>query len=104
MASFLRAFPHLRFLAPTPGKQAVPRRWNNICGNGWKSSDTVEVIGVEASKFVGVQRIFAQISPNLPEKSWWDFCLQIFSDKVHEDLFRFSANVGRHFCPDFQGF
>ena len=35
-------------------------------------------IGVRAGKFLGVRRIFAQISPNLPEKCLWDFCLQIF--------------------------
>jgi len=44
-----------------------------------------------------------------------DFCLEIFSHKDHElktffgvtstkAFICFSANVGRHFCPDFQGF
>jgi len=78
-----------------------------------------------ASKFLGLRRIFAQISPNLPKKLLCTFCLQIFSNTDHEDfllcdfqkkrfLICFSANVGRHvlksnnvgrpFCPDVQGF
>jgi len=78
----------------------------------------------------GVWRIFAQISPSLPEKFLCDFFLQIFSHKDHEDLFcgdhtknlflsvtsktykkgfhvflvwERKSNVGRHFCSDFQG-
>jgi len=31
--------------------------------------EVAKPIGVEAGKFLGVQRIFAQISPNLPEKT-----------------------------------
>jgi len=76
-------------------------------------------IGVGASKFWG---IFDRIFPNLLEKFLCDFCLQIFPQKDHEDLFWcdfqnkificFSANVGRnfqttfghHFCLNFQGF
>jgi len=45
------------------------------------------VIGVAAGKFFGVRRIFARISPNLPEKFLFDFYRQIFSQKDHEDLF-----------------
>jgi len=79
---------------------------------------------VGADKFLGVRRIFARISPNLPEKFLCAFYLQIFSHKDHDGLFWvrppkkvfmcFSANVVRHFlksnnirrhcCPDFQGF
>jgi len=61
------------------------------------------------------------MSPNLPKKLLFDFCLQIFSNKDHEDLFWsdldkkvfmcFSAKVGRRFshdyqrfCPNFEGF
>jgi len=61
-----------------------------------------------------VRRIFARISPNLPEKSLCDFCIQIFTHKDHETLFWcglqkrssfvFLLTVARHFCPDFQGF
>jgi len=64
-------------------------------------------ISVGASKCLGVQRILAQISPNLPEKLFCNFFLQCFSHKDHEDFFLvwspqqvficFSANVGRHF-------
>jgi len=88
----------------------------------------ITTIGVGTSKFLGVRRIFARISPNLPEKFVCDFCLQIFSHKDHEDLFWYdlqkikkvfmcfcfsakvthhffkSNNAGRHFFPDFQGF
>jgi len=82
----------------------------------------VQTIG--ASTFLRVRKIFARISPNLPEKLFCDFCVQIFSHKDHESLICcdfqkkvficFPANVGRHclqsnnagrhFCPDFQGF
>jgi len=67
------------------------------------------VIGVGASKFLGVRRTFGWISPNLPEKFLFNFCLQIFSHKDHENLFLvwfskkkrafmcFSAQVGRYF-------
>ena len=46
----------------------------------------VFIIGVRAGKFLGVRRIFARISPNLPEKILCDLCLQIFSHKDHEEL------------------
>jgi len=39
-----------------------------------------------ASKFLGLRRIFAQISPNLPKKLLCTFCLQIFSNTDHEDF------------------
>ena len=43
--------------------------------------------GVGTGKFLGLRRIFARISPNLPEKFLCDFCLQSFSHKDQEDLF-----------------
>jgi len=69
------------------------------------------------SNFLGVWRIFAQISPEL----LCGFCLQIFSHKNHEHPFLVCApkkalhlffckswapflkwnNVGHHLCPDF---
>jgi len=88
-------------------------------------------IGVGAGKYLGVRRIFARISPNLPEKFLGKF-LRISS---HEDLFGltskrrvpflqikqgwapvlpvFSSSLPRfsrilksfhRFCPDFHGF
>jgi len=63
--------------------------------------------GAGASKFLGVRKTFSGILPNLPETFLCDFCIQIFSNKDHENLFwcdlqkqvfvRFSANVGCHF-------
>jgi len=80
-------------------------------------------IGVGAGKFWGVQKIFARIFPNFPERFWATLPTNFFP-KDHEDLFLgwlpekvfmcFSANVGHHFmksnkvgchfCPDFQRF
>ena len=54
-------------------------------GSGIKN--TIEAIGVGASKFSGVRRIFARISLNLPEKLFCDFYLQMFSHKDHEVIF-----------------
>ena len=64
-------------------------------------------IGVWAGKVLGMRRIFAWISPNLPKTFLCDFWLHIFYYKYHKDLFWcdlqkkvfvcFSANVGRHF-------
>ena len=54
------------------------------------SSEAVESfldIGVGVRKFLGVRRIFARISPNLPERFMCDFGLQIFSHKDHKNLF-----------------
>jgi len=78
-------------------------------------------IGVGASKFLGVQRIFAQISETCPKS-----CRATFADRFcvrpPKMVFTcFSANLGRHFwkpknvgrhfclyfqifCSDFQGF
>jgi len=60
-----------------------------------------------------VRRIVAQISPNLPKKLLWDFCLQLFSHKDHEDLsFVWPPKNGLHvfswkrwapFLPRFSG-
>jgi len=79
-----------------------------------------EAIDVGASTFFGFQWIFARNSPNLPEKLFCDFCLQIFSQKDHEDccltrppkkdLLFFSTNVRPFFevkqrwTPFFPGF
>jgi len=62
-------------------------------------------IGVGASKFLGVQRIFAQIFPNLPKKLSSNFCGRFFGVTSIKIVFTcFSASVGCHFCLDFQGF
>jgi len=81
------------------------------------------VIGVGGGKLLGVRSIFAQISPNLPEKFLCGVCLQISPTKImktfslcglQKKVFMcFSANVGlhflkankvgRHFCPDIHG-
>jgi len=37
------------------------------------------LIDVAAGKFLGVQRIFARIFPNVPEKFWATFCANSFS-------------------------
>jgi len=47
----------------------------------------IKSIGVGAGKFLGVRRIYARISSNMPEKFLCDFCLQILSHNDHEDLF-----------------
>ena len=46
-----------------------------------------DTTGVGPGKFLGMPRIFARISPNLPAKFFSDFWLQIFSHKDHENLF-----------------
>ena len=86
-------------------------------------------IGVGAIKFLGVQRIFTQIFPNLPKKFLCNFCRPFFSVTFQKMVFTcFPANVGRQFfevkqrwapfmpkflvffldiwgfCSDFQGF
>jgi len=42
-------------------------------------------IGVGAGKFLGVRRLFSQISPNLLEKFLCDLCPQILSREDHEN-------------------
>jgi len=74
---------------------------------GNKNSDHSSAlnIGVGASKFLGVQKIFAQIFPNLPKTLSSYFCGLFFGVTSKKMVFTcFFANVGRHFCPDFQGF
>jgi len=72
-------------------------------------------IGVGASKFLGVWRIFAQNFPNLPKKLSCNFCRLFFWCDIQKMVSTcFSANLGRHFSklnnvghhfrPDFQGF
>ena len=51
------------------------------------SSPHLFSIGVGADRFLGVQRTFTRISPNLPKKFLCDFFLQVFSHKDHEDVF-----------------
>ena len=84
----------------------------------------MRIIGAGASKFLGVRRIFARTSPNLPENFcvpfdhkfsptkimktffWWDLQKKVlicFSATVGRHFLK-SNNVGCHFCPDFQGF
>ena len=72
-------------------------------------------IGVGASKFLGMKRIFAQNFPNLPKKLscnfgrpflWCDLQKMVFTS-FSANLgchFSKSNNVGHHFCPNFQGF
>jgi len=55
-------------------------------------------IGVGAIKFLGVQRIFTQIFPNLPKKFLCNFCRPFFSVTFQKMVFTcFPANVGRQF-------
>ena len=73
-------------------------------------------IGVCKSKQIfGMQRIFAQIFPNLPKKLSCSFCRPFLWSDLQKMVFTcFSAIFGRHisksnivgryFCPDFQGF
>jgi len=63
-------------------------------------------IGLGASKFLGVRRIFAQIFPNLPKKFLCDFHLQIFSHKNYEDLFGVTSKKSLHlfFCRRWRHF
>jgi len=76
---------------------------------------THQSIGVGASKFLGLQRIFDQIFPNLPKKISCKFCRPVLWCDLQKTVFTcFSANlgrhfsksnnVGRHFCSNFQGF
>jgi len=44
-------------------------------------------IGVGAGKFLGVRRIFARISPNLPEMLLCNFCPQIFTKDMKTCFF-----------------
>jgi len=87
-------------------------------------SRTAINIGVAASKFLGVRRIFARISPNLPESCatfaykfsptqitkafiWCEHQEKMYSFVFLKAIGRHylkSHNVARHFCPDFQGF
>jgi len=73
-------------------------------------------IGVEAGKFLGVRRIFAQISPNLPEKHskendlqdkrlHFDFECYFCKIKAHTAILRRYSHIlpkfPHIFCPDF---
>jgi len=56
------------------------------------------IIGVGASKFLGEQRIFAQIFPNLPKQFLCKFCRPFFSVTFQKMVFTcFPANVGGQF-------
>jgi len=56
------------------------------------------ITGVGASKFLGVQRIFAQIFPNLPKKFLCNFFRPFFSVTFQKMVFTcFFANVGGEF-------
>jgi len=67
-------------------------------------------IGVREGNFLGVRRILVGISPNLPEKILGHFLCEhflkqaFFWDDLQTRSSCDSANVGRHFCPDFQEF
>jgi len=67
-------------------------------------------IGAGASKFLRVQRIFAQIFPKTCRATFTDRCCDLlkmvficFSANVGLHFLK-SNNVGRHFGPYFQGF
>jgi len=64
----------------------------------------VSRIGVGASKFFGVQRIFAQITPNLPKKLLCNFADRIFGMASKNGLYLFFCKRWAPFCPDFRGF
>jgi len=92
--------------------------------NEWKGRNVPEDIGVGASKFLGVRRIFARIFPNLPQKFLSDFSYKFSPTKIMKTVFWYDRqkrssrvslqtlgailwninNIGRHFCPDFQVF
>ena len=75
-------------------------------------------IGLRASKFLGLPRIFARTSPNLREKIVRLFPKTLLSQKTPFGVISKSkrssfvlfgsgqkrSNIGRHFCTDFQGF
>jgi len=88
---------------------------------GWTNDPaTWPVIDVGAGKFLGVQRILAEISPNLAEKfylkNFGPLFVRIFSheDRISDNLqkkslhvilsaiFFKSKHVWRHFCPIFR--
>jgi len=58
--------------------------------------------GAGASKFLRVQRIFAQIFPKSCRATFADRFYGVTSKKMVFTCF--SSNFGRHFCPNFQGF
>ena len=85
----------------------------------------IPAIGVGASKFLRVRRIFSRISSNLPKKFWATFCENIFlwrpflewkkvfmwfctcwgsifsnQSTLDDNVFK-SKQIGRHFCPYF---
>ena len=45
------------------------------------------IVGAGAGKFLGLRRIFARISPNLPEKFFVQFCLQFSPTKIMKTFF-----------------
>jgi len=128
--SFWSLTPLLLNPGDGPGKHSTfkrPQTASVMCRypafNGHPTSTVMCSIGIGGSKYLGVQWIFARISPNLPEKLLCDFCRQIFSHKDHEELvsvlppkkvficvstnvgtiFGRQATLGAIFCPDFQG-
>ena len=68
------------------GASVCEALWRNNREQCLKLIALCEYIVVIAGKFWGMGRVFAWISPNLPEKLLCDFWLQIFSHKDHEDL------------------
>jgi len=57
-------------------------------------------IGVEAGKFLGMQRIFARISPNFPEKFLCDFRDRFSPTKIMKTFFGMTSKKRFHvfFC------
>jgi len=60
-------------------------------------------IRVGASKFLGVQRIFAQISPNLPKKLFSNFCWPFFGVASKNGLHLIFCKRWAPFLPRFSG-
>ena len=71
-------------------------------------------IGVGASEFFGVQSILPKFSQTWPKSFRANFAVRFLVWSLKNGLYLFfckccapylkSNNVGRHFCPDFQGF
>ena len=73
----------------------------------------LRTIGVGAGKYLGVRRIFAQISPNLPKNFWATFSANISHEDQKNDIhvilqtlrnsFFKSNHIGCNFCSYFEG-
>jgi len=67
----------------------------------FSGSQTQLHIGVGASKFLGVRRIFAQMFPNLPEKLFFNLCpTNLLSQRMWRPVLGVTSKKGIHsfFC------